>query len=189
MNLTRLIQERLKETEQVKRKLRQACSKDLEKAARACISALKRGKSIYIFGNGGSAADAQHFQGELQGKFYVWKKALPVIAFTTNASVLTAISNDIGFKYTFERQVEGHAKRGDIVIAISTSGNSENVTRAAKKARALGAIVIGLTGQKGGKLLSLSNIIIRAPSNDVARIQECHTTICHIMCEAIKRSV
>ncbi len=189
MILNKLVDARLKESAYVKQLLSELGADEIVRACKVCISAVKKGKGIYTFGNGGSAADAQHFQAELQGMFYQLKKSLPVIAFSTNSSLLTAIANDIGYKHTFERQVEAHVRRGDIVIAISTSGNSENVLVAAKKARKLGGVVIGMTGRTGGKLKKICDICLMAPSDNVARVQECHTTICHIICEAIKRSL
>lgn len=189
MKLAKLIQTRLRESANVKKLLYEKCAGQIANAANACIRAIKSGRSIYLFGNGGSASDAQHFQAELQGQFYKLGKPLPVLAFTTNTSIITAIANDIGFKHIFERQVNGHVKNGDIVIALSTSGNSENVLSAVKAASKRKGIVIGLTGEKGGRLKNLSDIVIQAPSNNVARIQECHTTICHIICEAVKRSL
>jgi D-sedoheptulose 7-phosphate isomerase len=157
--------------------------------ARLTIETLKRGNKIILFGNGGSAADAQHIAAEIVGRFINNKRRpLPAIALTTNTSVLTSIANDYGFDKVFSRQVQGLVKRGDLVIAISTSGNSANVLEAVKVARKLGAKTVGFTGLSGGRLKKMVHIAFCAPSKITARIQECHITAGHIICELVEES-
>ncbi|WP_200763496.1 D-sedoheptulose 7-phosphate isomerase [Nitrosophilus alvini] len=154
----------------------------------ACIitvETLKNGKKILIFGNGGSAADAQHIAAELTGRFKKERKGLPAIALTTDTSALTAIANDYGYEQVFARQVEALAQNGDLCIGISTSGNSENVLRGLEVAKTMGCKTIGLSGKEGGKMASLCDANIVVPSNETARIQEMHILIGHIICAAV----
>ncbi|QQS41968.1 MAG: D-glycero-beta-D-manno-heptose 1-phosphate adenylyltransferase [Acidobacteriota bacterium] len=147
-----------------------------------CVSG---GGKILLCGNGGSAADAQHIAAEFVGRYETERRAFPAIALTTDTSALTALSNDYGFEKVFERQVEALAVSGDLLIAISTSGNSPNVVRAMMKAREIGCTVVGLTGSKGGKFAALCDACVVVPSERTARIQEAHITIGHIWCETI----
>ena len=149
-------------------------------------NALKDGNKVLLFGNGGSAADAQHIAAEIVGRFKKERKALPAIALTTDTSILTAVGNDYGFETIFERQIEALCMPGDIAIGITTSGNSENVIRALKKAHDLGATTIALTGRDGGKVVDIAHYSFIVPSYDTARIQECHITIGHVLCEIIE---
>ena len=142
-----------------------------------------------LMGNGGSAADSQHIAAELVGRFKKERRAIPAIALTVDTSSLTALGNDYGFDSIFERQVEAHARENDAVVGISTSGNSENVVRALKKANEIGAETIGLVGNNGGKIKEVANLSIIVPSNDTARIQEVHITIGHIICELIEEDL
>jgi len=158
----------------------------VEKAAQMTAQCLRKGGCVYFFGNGGSAADAQHLAGELVGRFTLERRALPAVALTTDTSVLTAIANDYGFDRSFERQVEALVRRGDVVVALSTSGNSPNVLRGAALARKRGARVIALTGARGGKLKALAHLCLRAPAEESARIQECHITIGHALCALVE---
>jgi len=161
-------------------------SPTLEKAARALVAAYKRGNKILTFGNGGSACDAQNFADELVGRFERNRPPLPALALTVNTSDLTSIANDFGYEHVFSRQLEAHARPGDIAVAISTSGNSANVVKAAASARKLGLLTIGLTGRDGGKLKGLCDICVRIPSKTVARIQEAHITVIQIWCGIIE---
>lgn len=147
------------------------------------------GKKILICGNGGSAADAQHMAAEFTGRYETERKALPAIALTTDTSALTAIGNDYGFERVFARQVEALAAEGDCLIAISTSGNSPNVIAAVMEARNRGCRIVGMTGEKGKKLASLSDACVMVPSSRTARIQEVHITITHIWCEIVDKMV
>jgi D-sedoheptulose 7-phosphate isomerase len=158
----------------------------LEKAATSLIAAYKRGNKILSFGNGGSACDAQNFADELVGRFERNRPPLPALALTTNTSDLTSIANDFGYEKVFSRQLEAHAKPGDIAVAISTSGNSPNVLRAVESAKRMGLLVIGLTGDSGGKLKGLCDIAVCIPSKNVARIQEAHITVIQIWCGLIE---
>ncbi|HUF05029.1 MAG TPA: D-glycero-beta-D-manno-heptose 1-phosphate adenylyltransferase [Aridibacter sp.] len=143
------------------------------------------GGKILLCGNGGSAADAQHIAAEFVGRYEAERRALPALALTTDTSALTALSNDYGYEKVFERQVEALAAAGDLLIAISTSGNSPNVDRAMMKARELGCSVVGLTGAKGGKFAALCDACVVVPSERTARIQEAHITVGHIWCEIV----
>lgn len=135
-----------------------------------------------------SAANSQHFAAEIVGRFKLERKGLPAIALTTDISILTAIGNDYGFDRIFERQVEALGKEGDVLAGISTSGNSENVIKAANKAKEMGIYTIGLLGKGGGKLKDIVDLALVVPSNDTARIQECHLTIYHVICEEVEKN-
>lgn len=150
-------------------------------AAELAEECLRNGGKILVFGNGGSAADAQHFAAELVGRFEQDREALPAIALTVNTSSLTAIANDYGFDRIFSRQIEALAKPGDLVIAISTSGESPNVVEAVRAARELACKVVGMTGSAGGKLSELANVLIAIPSSTVARVQEMHELCLHAL--------
>lgn len=180
-----IVESRIKESITVKK----AFLKHAElvaKAAKIIINSYKNGGKLVIFGNGGSAADAQHIAAEFIGRFAKERKSLPAIALSTDTSILTSIGNDYGFEYVFARQIEGLLKKGDIAIGISTSGNSPNVINGLKKAKEIGAKTIALTGGNGGKLKESSDICIIVPSFVTARIQECHITIGHIICELVE---
>ncbi|PAF45418.1 D-sedoheptulose 7-phosphate isomerase [Helicobacter sp. 11S02629-2] len=158
----------------------------LANAASLLIDVLVRGNKILICGNGGSAADSQHFAAELTGRYKRERRGLPAIALSTDTSALTAIGNDYGFKYVFARQVEALAKEGDLLFCISTSGNSENILEALKVAKALYCPSIGLSGKDGGFMSEYCNINLIAPSSDTPRIQELHILYIHILCELIE---
>jgi D-sedoheptulose 7-phosphate isomerase len=157
--------------------------------AETCSQSLCDGRKIMFCGNGGSAADAQHLAAELSGKFYYDRKPLAAEALTVNTSFLTAVSNDYSFEEVYARMVEGSGNESDVLIGLSTSGNSENVIRAFKAAHRKGIITVGLTGENGGKLAPLSDFVIRVPSSDTPRIQESHILIGHIICEIIEQNL
>ena len=157
----------------------------VNEAGNICINALKSGNKIMICGNGGSAADAQHIAAELSGRFKKERRALAGIALTTDTSALTAIGNDYGFEYVFSRQVDALAKKGDVLIAISTSGNSQNVINAIKSAKENDCKIITLSGKDGGKMKEMGDVNIVIPSNDTPRIQEMHIMIGHMICALI----
>jgi D-sedoheptulose 7-phosphate isomerase len=161
----------------------------IEIASKKIIEAYLKEKKILLFGNGGSAADAQHIAGELIGRFKLERKSLPAIALTTDTSILTAIGNDYGYEDVFSRQVEGLVLEGDVVIGISTSGNSPNVLKAIKKAKELKAYTIGLTGKDGGRLKDIVDLCIIVPSSNTPRIQESHITIGHIICNLVEKNL
>ncbi len=158
---------------------------DILKASELAVSTLKSGNKIVLFGNGGSAGDAQHIAAELTGRYKSERVALPAIALTTDTSAITAIGNDFGFNIIFERQVEALANKGDLLIGISTSGNSENVIKAFQKGKLIGCNSLALTGKNGGKMIEGSDLNIIVPSDDTARIQEMHILIGHIICQVI----
>ena len=159
--------------------------KPIEIAAKICIDSLKNGNKILIFGNGGSAADAQHIAAEIIGRYKTERKGLPAIALTTDSSVLTAISNDFGYSSIFERQVEALANPGDILIGISTGGSSINVINALKLAKNIQCKTIGLSGKDGGDFNALCDVNLIAIAEDTPRIQEMHILIGHIICHLI----
>lgn len=158
---------------------------EIRKCAREITNALAQEKKILLCGNGGSAADAQHIAAELLGRFESERRALPAIALTTDTSALTAISNDYGFDNVFSRQVAGLARPGDVLVGISTSGNSPNVNSAVMTARGIGCRIVGLTGASGKRLASLCDAAVIVPSTRTARIQEAHIAIGHIWCELV----
>jgi len=160
-------------------------SKPLETATNLCIDCLKNGGKILIFGNGGSAADAQHIAAELVGRYKVERKGLPAIALTTDTSALTSIGNDYGYSRVFDRQVEALANKGDVVIGISTGGGSSNVISGLQAAKELGCKLIGFSGRDGGDMNTLCDVNLVVPAEDTARIQEMHIVIGHIICQLI----
>lgn len=162
---------------------------DIAISASLCIDCLQSGGKILLFGNGGSAADAQHIAAELVGRYKSHRKGLPAIALTTDSSALTSIGNDFGYIHLFERQVEALANQGDVVIGISTSGISDNVVRGLKLASKLKCKTIGLSGKDGGEMNKICNINLVAPSNDTPRIQELHIIIGHIICQLIDKEL
>jgi len=157
-------------------------AKTIEKVCNVIKKKIKSGGKLVIFGNGGSAADSQHMAAELIGHFKKKRNPIPAISLTTNTSNLTAISNDYSFEAVFERQVNGIVNSNDVVIGISTSGNSVNVLKGIKASKRIGAITVGLTGKKGSKLKQASDFCISVPSSDTQRIQECHILLIHIIC-------
>jgi D-sedoheptulose 7-phosphate isomerase len=158
------------------------------KAADAIAAALKNGRTVLVFGNGGSAADAQHFAAELVGRYEKDRKAWAAVALTTDTSALTAISNDYGFDRVFARQIEALGKKGDVAIAISTSGKSPNVLRALEAANDRGLVTIALTG-RGGDAGTIARLHVRVDEERTARIQEVHATVLHAICELVESDV
>lgn len=175
----------LREHRQVAEALPEACATALEEAAGRIVAALRGGGKLLALGNGGSAADAQHLVAELVGRYRAERRPLPALALTTDPSVVTAIANDYGFDDLFSRQVRAHARPGDVVLALSTSGNSENVRRALEAAAASGAATVALLGGSGGRLRGVADVEILVPSDVTARIQEAHITLLHVLCELI----
>ena len=166
-----------------------ACSHDIEKAAQLIFEAVKGGRKVLWCGNGGSAAQAQHLSTELVGGLRNHHRPpIPSISLTTDSSLLTAWSNDISFETVFSRQIEAVGREGDILIAISTSGNSINIVKAVKTARKKGLKMIILTGKEGGWLKDLGDVVIRIPSSDTQRVQEGHITAGHIICELVEKN-
>jgi len=159
------------------------------RAAQSVLAAFKGGHKIFFFGNGGSAADSQHIAAEFIGRFQKERKSWPAIALTTDTSILTALGNDYNFDIVFARQLEGLGQKGDVVFAISTSGNSKNVLAGVKQARAMGMTTIGVTGGTGGALASACDIVIVAASSKTARIQETHLCVFHAICEIVENTL
>ena len=182
VNLTRAS---LEEGLRVKRETLENCSEEISEFGAELIEAFRKGAKLLCFGNGGSAADAQHLASELAGRFMRERPALSAIALTANSSDLTAIGNDYGFERIFERLIEAHGRPGDVAIAFSTSGNSDNVINGVVEARKRGLRTYALTGRSGGKLSDLVDFVIRVPSDETPRIQELHIAICHVLCEIV----
>jgi D-sedoheptulose 7-phosphate isomerase len=180
-----MIREQLKQHQKVIEKVIEQLIPAIENGCELIKSTFLNQNKILVAGNGGSAADAQHIAAEFTGRYEKERKALPCIALTVDTSALTAISNDYGFQQVFARQVYAYAKKGDLFIAISTSGNSENVIEAIKAAKATGCKIIGLSGRDGGRMNSLCDLNIVVPDNVTARIQEVHILIGHIFCKAV----
>ncbi len=157
----------------------------LEKASEIIVNTLKNGHKVLLCGNGGSAADAQHIAAELTGRYKSQRRGLPAIALTTDTSALTAISNDYGYQRVFDRQVEALASKGDLLIGISTSGNSANVLSALTLAQKMGCSTLGFSGHDGGAMTTLCTLNLIVPSNDTPRIQEMHILFGHILCQIV----
>jgi D-sedoheptulose 7-phosphate isomerase len=169
-----------------KRRFFEQASQDIARAARMIIESMRAGGKLLIFGNGGSAADAQHIAAELAFKMVREREALPALALTTDTSLLTAISNDRSFDFVFARQIQAIGREGDVVLAISTSGNSPNVIEAVKQARGMGIKTIGLLGAAGGKVSAMVDLALIVPHNETQRIQEVHIAASHIICQLIE---
>ena len=161
----------------------------VEDVARTVADALRAGGKVMFCGNGGSAADAQHLAAEFLGRYLIERNPLPALALNVNTSTLTAIGNDYGFDDVFARQVKGVGRRGDVLVAISTSGNSRNILRALAQARELGIATVGLTGESGGKMRPLCDQCICVPSPQTPRIQEMHIAIGHMICELVEEAL
>lgn len=151
--------------------------------------AFENGNKVLFCGNGGSAADAQHLAAEFSGRFYKDRKPLPSEALHCNSSYLTAVANDYGYDEVYSRMIEGAGRKDDVLIALSTSGNSINITKALQKANEIGMITVGLTGEGGGKMKGICNHLIDVPSNDTPRVQESHIMIGHIICELVEEGL
>jgi len=159
---------------------------EIENVVEAIVLAFKNGHRIYFCGNGGSAADAQHLAAEFSGRFYKNRIALPAEALHTNTSYLTAVANDFGYDQVYARLIEGIGLKGDVLVGLSTSGNSPNIVEAFRTAREKGVITVGFTGNGGGEMKTLSDYLINVPSTDTPRIQESHIMIGHIVCELVE---
>lgn len=179
----------LDQHDEVLSKMREEVFEPLTGLVADCVSTIQRGNKLLIFGNGGSAGDAQHIATELTVRFENDRSAIAAIALTTDTSTLTAIGNDLGFENLFSRQIEALCVRGDVAIGISTSGNSENIIRALKKAKEIGATTAALGGGDGGRMKEIADHTIIVPSKTTARIQEMHIIIGHMLCGAIERGL
>ena len=161
----------------------------LEEVIQIITNTFQNGGAVYFCGNGGSAADAQHLAAEFSGRFYKDRKALPSEALHCNTSYLTAVANYYSYDVIYSRLIEGIARKGDVLIGLSTSGNSGNILKAFEMANSMGVITIGMTGAGGGKMKAISNYLIEVPSNTTPRIQESHILIGHIICELVEKNI
>jgi D-sedoheptulose 7-phosphate isomerase len=185
----RLVDRTLAETIATHEQVRRSGAADIVRAADLIAQALRAGRTILSCGNGGSAADAQHFAAELVGRFVRERQAWPAVSLTTDTSILTAVANDYSYEQVFARQVEAHGRPGAVLLALSTSGNSRNVIAAVEAARARGMATIALTGQDGGAVGRAADIHLNVPCGAAARVQEAHCTILHILCELVEREL
>jgi D-sedoheptulose 7-phosphate isomerase len=183
------IRSSLLESAAVKQRLVETRMEQIEAVATMLVDAYRGGHKTLVFGNGGSAADAQHFASEMTGRFMRERKALPSLALNVNVSTVTCIANDYGYDAVFERQVEAFVLPGDVVIGITTSGNSPNVLRAMRRARDMGAKTIGLTGRDGGGMPAVSDLCLVVPSDSTPRIQESHIALIHIWCDLVETAL
>ena len=161
----------------------------IQRAAEEMIQALRAGRKLFFFGNGGSAADSQHLAAEFIGRFQQERRSLPAIALTTDTSALTALGNDYSFDIVFARQLAGLGQRGDVAVGLSTSGNSRNVLAAFEQARSMGIVTVAFTGGDGGKLAPLADVAIIVPSKVTARVQESHICAAHAICELVENAL
>jgi D-sedoheptulose 7-phosphate isomerase len=184
-----LIKSSLREGAELRTVVARDCNTAIFEAAGLIIRCLRAGGKLLFFGNGGSAADAQHLAAEFIGRFVRERAGLPAIALTTDSSILTAVGNDYGFDQIFARQVQALGRPGDVAIAISTSGNSPNIIEAVKAARKGYLKTIGLSGKDGGLLATEADVVITIASTSTARIQECHITIGHLLCELTEEAL
>jgi D-sedoheptulose 7-phosphate isomerase len=184
-----LINSSLRAGAELRTKLAQECGGLIIEAASLITGSLRAGGKVLFFGNGGSAADAQHLAAEFVGRFVLERAGLPAIALTTDSSILTAVGNDYGFDKVFARQVQALGRAGDVAVAISTSGNSPNVLEGVKAARDGSLRIIGLAGRDGGRLAKEADVAITIASANTARIQECHITVGHLLCELVEEDL
>jgi D-sedoheptulose 7-phosphate isomerase len=184
-----LVRKRIQQSVRVKQRFSDKLLTDVALAAQMIVESYRNGGKLILFGNGGSAADAQHIACELVGRFIKERRPLEAVSLTTNTSTLTSVANDYGYDRVFERQVEAAAKPVDVVVGISTSGDSPGVVRAIKRAKKIGCMTIGMTGQTGGALKRTTDILLNIPSKDTPRIQESHILLGHIICELVERAI
>jgi D-sedoheptulose 7-phosphate isomerase len=184
-----MILSELQAHKEVIQKVIDTLQEDIVKASEMWVETLRKGNKILLFGNGGSAGDAQHIAAELTGRYKTERRGLPAIALTTDTSALTAIGNDYGFQRVFDRQVEALATKGDLLVGISTSGNSPNVINALKLGKEIGCMTLGLSGRGGGKMSEFCDLNLVVPSEDTPRIQEMHILIGHIICQAVDNAI
>jgi len=184
-----VIRRAIRESIEVKAKLLEEQTSIIAQLAEILLDAFRAGCKVVLFGNGGSAADAQHVAAELVNRFLMERDALPAIALTTNTSILTSVANDAAFDQVFARQVRALVQKGDVVVGISTSGNSPNVLNAILAAQDKGAITLGFTGRSGGKLKERVDICFCAPSDHTPCVQEAHITVWHAICEVVEQEL
>ena len=184
-----MVMARLREAAATLEDLSQLGSMPVVQAAELITSALQEGHTILLFGNGGSAAEAEHIAGELVGKYLLHRQALAAVCLNTNTAIMTAVANDYGYSHVFARQIEATGRQGDVAIGLSTSGCSLNVVEGLDRARGLGLHTIAMTGRSGGTLSGIADICICVPSDSVPRIQEAHLAVGHTICEIVEASL
>jgi len=184
-----ILRQNIESSIEVHKRVLEACLPAMTVAADALIAAYRHGRKALFFGNGGSAADAQHLAAEFLGRYLRERRPLPAAALHANTSAVTAIANDYGYEQVFSRQLQALAVPGDVAVGISTSGNSQSVIEALKIARQMGVYTVGLTGANGGHMRELVDVLIAAPSNETPLIQECHILIGHALCDAVEEAV
>jgi D-sedoheptulose 7-phosphate isomerase len=185
----KIIREKIVNSISLKQKLLDTSISTISKVSEKIVSAYENDHAVYWFGNGGSAADAQHLACELVNRFYIDRRGIRSQAFTVNTSILTAVSNDYSYDSVFEKQVEAFARKGDVLIGISTSGNAQNVIRAIELGKKIGTMNVGFSGRSGGKMKQYVDYLIAVPSEDTPSIQECHIMIGHIICYIVEQSL
>jgi D-sedoheptulose 7-phosphate isomerase len=184
-----ILRKNIESSIEVHSRLLQACLPAMTIAADALIAAYRNGHKALFFGNGGSAADAQHLAAEFLGRYLLDRRPMPALALHANTSAVTAIANDHGYDHVFSRQLQALAVAGDVAVGISTSGNSKSILEALTVARKMGVYTIGLTGASGGRMRELVDVLIAAPSNETPRIQECHILVGHALCDAVEQAI
>jgi D-sedoheptulose 7-phosphate isomerase len=184
-----LILSRIEESARLARELTEGSLSQIVQVTERAIEAIANGHKIMLFGNGGSAAEAQHIAAEFVNRFLKARSPMPAVALTTDTSVLTSISNDIGFEKVFANQIKGLGKEGDLAWAMSTSGNSANLVEALKTARSMAIRTVGFTGKEGGAMSDLVDVLIKVPSESPPRIQEAHLLLGHIVCELVEQEI
>jgi D-sedoheptulose 7-phosphate isomerase len=189
--MKKYIEKNIMESIDAKTKLleNEALMEMIENVALECIDAYRRGNKVLVCGNGGSASDAQHLVGELVGRYMKERDGIPAIALTANSTVVTAIANDYDYESVFSKQVRAYGNKGDVLIGISTSGNSKNVVKAFKEAHDIGIKTVGFTGKTGGKMKDYSDFLLNMPSDSTPRIQEMHIMVIHIICGLIEDGI
>lgn len=185
----RILRKNIESSIEVHSRLLEACLPAMSAAASALIAAYRNGHKALFFGNGGSAADAQHLAAEFLGRYLRERRPIPAVALHANSSTVTAIANDYGFQHVFSRQLQALAVAGDVAVGISTSGNSMSVIEGVTIARQMGVYTIGLTGAAGGRMRELVDVLIAVPSNETPRIQECHILVGHALCDAVEQAI
>lgn len=188
INMNETIDSRIEESIATQRLVKGHLAGALACAADVIIEACSGGRAVLLFGNGGSAADAQHIAGELVGRFLKERRALKAVALTTDTSILTCLANDYSFETIFARQIEALGAAGDVAVGLSTSGNSPNVVAALEKAREMGLKTIAFTGASGGRCAELADVLLDVPSSSTPRIQEAHQLLYHILCELVENA-
>lgn len=185
----KILRRNIESSVQVQSRVLESCLPAMIQAADALIAAYSGGHKAIFFGNGGSAADAQHLAAEFLGRYLRERRPMPALALHANASAVTAIANDYGYEHVFTRQLQAFAVAGDVAVGLSTSGNSKNVLEALTAARQLKVFTIGLTGASGGRMRDLVDVLIAAPTNETPRIQECHILVGHALCDAVEQAI